>query len=272
MYAPGVKRTVLTLLFSLGCAGTGGSEAPPSPTVAQTPAASGTPAPAAPGSPASAAPDSAPASTDTFCDALVGVLCEANQRCCAAGGHRFPDVAACRSERLGLCRGMYSRISPALRFEAGPADAALAEMRAAAATCQPLDMNGIMGRPLIGTIAEGEACEPHAFVNMHACAPGLACSPFPQDGPPSYPGRCVRARGEGDPCHRAVCAPGLFCEDPAESRSTCRPLLADGARCRSADHCRSSCIGSRPPRPPEKGPAGEARCGPRDATATYCGR
>jgi hypothetical protein len=147
-----------------------------------------------------------------------------------------PDAASCTTALNSGIDTKYAQeeaaiAQGALRYDPVAGAQCIDESRASSSDCSAVDdpksLNGApCDRVLVGTIAEGSACDPTAF----ACAPGLYCAPTGSVG-----STCTQDAQSGQPCAMVPCAEGLTCL-PA---GTCGAPLENGAACTSGTVCKS---------------------------------
>jgi hypothetical protein len=196
-----------------------------------------------------------------FCRELVAASCEGRILCCDAAA--METVDACRTANEDRCRTLLEPLTSNSDIVYDPlvAAAALAELRAAASTCDLsipdllLTPTGVL-RAWDGPLTRGMVCGRtlNPLVNDALCAGDRSCR-----AQSAVRRVCADRVGEGMPCRDWLdCTEGLYCMGGTVAiDGTCRPRLADGQSCMAYSDCASLLCE-------------ESLCQPRTEESVYC--
>lgn len=187
------------------------------------------------GRPIDVRPDAGPSAPDggpgggltaaAYCDALVRLDCEANQRCCSDPTGRAPDLSTCIAQRaLPDCLSGAAFRDGRARFDAALARVLLEKLEAQAQACQSM-IDARYFAPVIGSVPEGGDCTAtnSDFSPLFSCAPDTYCRGL-EEGSLT----CVAFVPTGSPCREGRCAAGDTCDLELD---ICRRGGALGAPC-----------------------------------------
>ncbi|MCB9620640.1 MAG: hypothetical protein H6724_14465 [Sandaracinus sp.] len=197
--------------------------------------------------------DASPIAAEDFCDALVAIVCDANERCCDGvleASDPEGDPATCEAPQRAACRATVEELvdDPRTAYVPERAGAYLAALETRAAGCfaEPPQLAELY-EVFAGTGVEGADCTPPSFdedglrVAQLSCGDGLSCHlEHRADG--SDRGVC-EPRIEGECSHALDCGAGRWCNLPSDwvpgLWGTCQPLKANGWDCSNDQQCAS---------------------------------
>lgn len=187
------------------------------------------------GRPIDVRPDAGPSTPDggpgggltaaAYCDALVRLDCEANQRCCTDPTRRAPDLSTCIAQRtLPDCLSGAAFRDGRARFDAALARVLLEKLEARAQACQSMSKERYVA-PVVGSVPERGDCTPmnSDLSPLYSCAAGTYCRGL-EEGSLT----CVAYVPTGGACRDGRCADGDTCD---LELGICRRGGALGAPC-----------------------------------------
>lgn len=199
-----------------------------------------------------------PVSPEALCGELAGVVCDAAESCCEAGGAGDD----CEQEQVRRCMDSLGAMvgDPRVGYVPERAGALLAHVRERATGCFQEEPFALAELDVIfeGTVPSGGDCSPGAVdgavttAELHravvACEDGASCRiRLAWDDAPL--GTCEPREDAGDDrcSHPYDCTGGTFCDLPSPFRigdwGRCIALRADGWACASGIECTSGHCG-----------------------------
>jgi len=136
---------------------------------------------------------------DELCDLATEIHCAGAVGCCEAespyGSVDECMAAASCEDRLAAIRGSFLFADGIVSYDASAATTLLADLADATSHCGTESPALAFEAVFVGTLSEGEDCSPRDGSGAHllACAPGLACVLYGDDGPGASLYTCERA-------------------------------------------------------------------------------